>query len=169
MLVLTFQLWDLWMWQNATCLRVFQYLKAQKKELPPKQVCGNDQYGGIMIRKRPVRGSRIFRIQISGILLKSPCKGFSWHRPLDSVQAPLAVPYHSQGVHPCVITKKATKSRWWIHSDEASDPARFTTGCSSRVTLHGVAWAMANTGVWLRLLKKMQGFDATPGFDVMGL
>lgn len=43
---------------------------------------------------------------ISGILLKSPCKGFSWHRPLDSVQAPLAVPYHSQGLHPCVITKK---------------------------------------------------------------
>ena len=37
------------------------------------------------------------------------------------------------------------------------------------MTLHGVAWAMANTGVWLRLLEKMQGFDATPGFDVMRL
>lgn len=64
-------------------------------------------------------------------------------------------------------------SRSWMHSDEASslvevfdleilsftsDSARFTTGCSSRVTLHGVAWAMANTGVWLRLLEMMQAW-----------
>lgn len=35
----------------------FSTWKHTKKELPPKQVCGNDQYGGIMIRKRLVRGS----------------------------------------------------------------------------------------------------------------